>query len=85
MVDSPCPERVNSVQDFPELLSQTYCGEPPLTRPVPVSIVSGSELINEMATLMRGLRDNHDLQKEFVSLLRKPHRDLLGLSNEVNI
>ena len=30
MIDTPCPQRLNSAQDFPELCSQTYSGEPVL-------------------------------------------------------
>jgi hypothetical protein len=40
-----------------------------------------SEVIDDTAELVKPLQDNQDLQREFSSLLRKPHRDLLKLSN----
>jgi hypothetical protein len=41
------------------------------------------ERIGELAAVMKALRENQELQMEFVSVLRRPHRDLMGLSNEV--
>jgi hypothetical protein len=67
MEDTPCPQRLNSAQDFPELCSQTY-----------------SERISEIAVLMKALQENQALQREFVSVLRQPHRDLMRLSNELH-
>ena len=36
-----------------------------------------------MTMWMKALRDNEKLQSEFISVLRGPHRDLMGLSHEV--
>jgi hypothetical protein len=44
-----------------------------------------SEVIDDTAELVKPLQDNQDLQREFSSLLRKPHRDLLKLSNMVGV
>ena len=83
MEDTPCPQRLNSAQDFPELCSQTYSGEPVLKQcTVTVTLVL-LERISEIAVLMKALQENQALQREFVSVLRQPHRDLMRLSNEV--
>ena len=91
-MDSPCRERLDSAHDFPELHGLTYSGEPHY-KPIALYIYTLSilfttriiERISEMAGWMKALRGNEKLQSEFVSVLRGPHRDLMGLSHEVHV
>ena len=81
MMEAPCPERLNSAKDFPILQSQTYSGR----LPIPITNVSITllEMMCELAVVMKALKDNRELQKEFVSVVRRPHRDLMALGREV--
>ena len=52
---------------------------------MPLFYVSMPEIIADVAESLNALWSNKSLQKEFLSVLKKPERDLPNLSSEVSL
>ena len=48
-----------------------------------VSLLVVAEAIEETAKFVKPLQDDKELQRDFISELKQPHRNLMKLCNEV--